>query len=281
MPTFDTPQPISAVVGIVSGDLRITAGERTTTTVDVRPTDAASKDDVKAAELTLVEYDRGELTVKTPKLRSWSPRGGGGSIDVVIELPAGSHLQASAQMGDLACAGPLGDARIKNGLGQVRLDRVETLTVKAGGGDIDVERVAGHAEISAGSGDVRVTELAGSAVIKNSNGDTWVGVAGGELRLKAANGALAVDHAHANVVAKAANGDVRIGDARAGTVVLETQIGDVEIGIPEGTATYLDVSATAGRVHNTLEAADRPGPSTETLEVRARTSLGNVVIRRP
>ena len=49
MPTFDTPQPISAVVGIVSGDLRITAGERTTTTVDVRPTDAASKDDVKAA----------------------------------------------------------------------------------------------------------------------------------------------------------------------------------------------------------------------------------------
>ena len=118
-------------------------------------------------------------------------------------------------------------------------------------------------------------------MIKNSNGDTWVGVAGGELRLKSANGSITVDRAHAGVVAKTANGDVRLGEVVRGAIVLETRVGDLEVGIREGTAAWLDVNATAGRVHNSLSAADAPESSTETVEVRGRTSLGNVVIRRP
>ena len=66
-----------------------------------------------------------------------------------------------------------------------------------------------------------------------------------------------------------------------GSVVLETQIGDLEVGIREGTAAWLDVSARAGKVHNALDAADAPEASAETVEVRARTSVGDVVIRRP
>jgi len=124
-------------------------------------------------------------------------------------------------------------------------------------------------------------QLGDSAVIKNSNGDTWVGVAGGDLRLNAANGDIAVEESRASVVAKSANGDVRLGEVARGTVVLETKLGDLEVGIREGTAAWLDVSATAGKVHNALDAADAPEPSAETVEVRARTSFGDVVIRRP
>jgi DUF4097 and DUF4098 domain-containing protein YvlB len=128
---------------------------------------------------------------------------------------------------------------------------------------------------------VRLGELGGSAVIKNSNGDTWVGVAHGDLRVNAANGRITVDLAHANVVAKSANGDVRLGEIVRSSAVLETHLGDLEVGIREGTAAWLDVSATAGKVHNALDAADAPEPSAETVEVRARTSVGDIVIRRP
>ena len=124
-------------------------------------------------------------------------------------------------------------------------------------------------------------ELDRSAVIKNSNGDTWVGVAGGDVRLNAANGSIAVDLAQASVGAKSANGDVRLGEVVRGSVVLETKIGDLEVGVREGTAAWLDVSSRFGRVHNSLDAADAPEPSAETVEVRARTSVGEVVIRRP
>jgi DUF4097 and DUF4098 domain-containing protein YvlB len=281
MPTFNTPEPISATIDLVMGEVRIRAGDRDATVVDVQPSDPSNQDDLKAAELTRVQCADQQLLIKAPKLRSWSVRSTGGSIDVTIELPAGSSVQGAAQLAGFDCDGRLGDCRLKTGLGQIRIDQVDTLSLRSGAGDISVERATGHAEITTGSGDVRVRELAGSAVIKNSNGDTWVGVAGGDVRLSAANGSIAVDEAHASVGAKSANGDVRLRDAGRGPVVLETQVGDLEVGIREGVAAWLDVRAGAGRVHNALDAADTPEPSAETVEVRARTSFGDVVIRRP
>jgi DUF4097 and DUF4098 domain-containing protein YvlB len=280
MPTFDTPEPISATIDLAVGDVRISAGDRGDTVVEVQPSDAANQDDVKAAELTRVEYANERLLVEAPKLRSWLSRSGG-SIDVTIELPAGSHVHGSLGMGGIHCEGRLGDCRIRTGLGRIRLDRAGTLNLKTGAGDIIVDRATGHAEVTAGSGDVRLGELDHSAVIKNSNGDTWVGVAGGDLRLNAANGDIAVDLAHAGVAAKSANGDVRLGEVVRGSVVLETKIGDLEVAIREGTAAWLDVNARFGQLHNSLDAAEAPDPSAETVEVRARTCVGEIVIRRP
>jgi DUF4097 and DUF4098 domain-containing protein YvlB len=281
MPTFDTPGPITAIVDVVVGAVRIRAADRDTTIVEVRPSDASNEEDVKAAEQTRAEYTNEHLLVRTPKLRSWLPRTRGGSVDVTIELPVGSDLRGTGQMADFDCDGALGDCRLKTGLGQIRVDRADALSLRTGIGDISVDRVTGHAEITTGSGEVRGRELDASAVIKNSNGDTWVGVAGGDLRIKAANGSVAVDLARATVAAKSANGDVRVGEAVRDSVVLETHLGDVEVGISEGTAAWLDVRAAAGKVLNSLESTEAPEDSAQTVQVRARTSAGNVVIRRP
>jgi hypothetical protein len=90
-----------------------------------------------------------------------------------------------------------------------------------------------------------------------------------------------VDKADASLVAKSANGDVRLGEAVRGSVVLETSLGDLEVGIRDGTAAWLDVRASAGKVHNSLDATEAPEESAETVEVRARTAAGNVLVRRP
>jgi putative adhesin len=281
MPTFDTPGPIVATLNVIAGDVRISAGDRTETTVTVQPTDPSNDEDRKAAEQARVELVGDQLLVKAPRLRSWLPRSTGGSIDLAIELPAGSRIHGGAALADFACDGPLGECRIKTSLGQIRVEQAGTVSLKTSVGDITLDRATGHAELTAGSGEIRVGALESTGVIKNSNGDTWVGHAAGDLRVGAANGNIAVDTAEAGVVAKSANGDVRLGEAVRDTVVLETRLGDLEVGIPEGTAAWLDVRAVAGRVHNALEAADAPGPSAETVEVRARTTAGDVVIRRP
>jgi putative adhesin len=281
MPTFKTPGPITATVDVVVGAVRISAADRDATVVEVRPSDPSNAEDVTAAEQTRAEYADEQLLVRTPKLRSWLPRTRGGSVDVTIQLPAGSEVRGSGQLTDFECEGPLGDCRLKTGLGQIRVDQADALSLKTGIGDVSVEHATGHAEVTTGSGDVRARELDASAVIKNSNGDTWVGVAGGDLRIKAANGGIAVDVARATVGARSANGDVRVGEAVRDSVVLETHLGDVEVGIPDGTAAWLDVRAAAGQVLNALQSADAPEPSAETVQVRARTSAGNVVIRRP
>jgi DUF4097 and DUF4098 domain-containing protein YvlB len=281
MPTFDTPAPITATIDLSVGAVQINAGDRDTTIVDVRPSDASIDEDVKIAGLTRVEYENERLLVKAPKLRSWLSRSGGGSIDLTIGLPAGSQVHATAALADVHCDGRLGECRIKTGLGHIRVDEAATLNLRSGAGDISVDRVTGSAEVTTASGEVRLRELETGAVVKNSNGDTWVGVAGGDLRVNAANGRITVDVAQADVVAKSANGDVRLGEVARGSVALETHLGDLEVGIREGTAAWLDVSSTAGRVRNALDAADAPEPSAESVEVRARTSVGDVVIRRP
>jgi hypothetical protein len=281
MPTFDTPNPIAATIGIVAGDVHVSAGDRATTVVTVEPSDASDAEDRRAAEQTRVEYGSERLLVKAPRHRSWRPRRSGGSISVAVELPAGSSVNGEGALADFSCDGPLADCRITTGLGQIRVASAGTVHLKIGKGDVSVDHVAGHAEIGAGSGEVRVRRLDATGVIKNTNGDTWVGAAAGELRLYAANGDIAVDRADAAVTAKSANGDVRVGDVARGSIELQTRLGDLEVGIREGSAAWLDVRSRAGRVRNALEATEAPEPASETVEVRAHTTAGDVLIRRP
>jgi DUF4097 and DUF4098 domain-containing protein YvlB len=280
MPTFDTPDPISAHIDVPVGDVRLTAGERTDTVVSVEPADPANAEDRQVAEQTRVHYANGHLVVKGPKLRSWRLRRSG-SVVVTVELPAGSQLSGAGGVTEFRSDGSLGDCRVRTGAGRVQLDEVRNLSVKSGASNISVERATGQTEISVATGEVRLRELGSAAVIKKSNDDTWIGRADGDLRVTTANGDISVDVANASVSAKTANGSLRVGDAARGSVGLETHLGDIEVGVREGTAAWLDVRSTAGAVHNELDAADAPGASAETLEVRARTHLGHIVIARP
>ncbi|HXP13717.1 MAG TPA: DUF4097 family beta strand repeat-containing protein, partial [Actinomycetes bacterium] len=223
MPTFDTPEPISVTVELGVGDLRIVASDRTDTTVEVRPSDAAKKADVTAAEHTLVEYAGGRLLIKAPRSwRQYTFRGGGESIDVQIELPAGSHLRGETGVAALRCQGALGECRYKTGAGDLQLDQAGAVQLRTGIGDITLEQADGDAEVTTGSGSVRINRIDGPAVVKNSNGDTWIGEITGNLRVNAANGRISVDRACETVAAKSANGDVRLGEVAHGTVLAET-----------------------------------------------------------
>jgi DUF4097 and DUF4098 domain-containing protein YvlB len=280
MPSFDTPRPITATVELPIGDLRIVAAERTDTVVEVRPSDPGSDADVRAADQTRVEYADGRLLVKTPKQRGLGVFGKHGSVDVTLDLPADSRLQAEIAAGGMRAAGVLADCRVKLGAGDVQLDRVGPLVLETGAGRVDVDAVTGRADISTGSGRLQVREIDGPAVVKNSNGDSRLGLVTGDLRVNAANGDIAVDRADSGVVANTANGAITIATATRGTASLKTGFGEIEVGIPAGTAAKLDVSTSFGRICNQLETAGGPQETDETLDLRARSSYGDIVIRR-
>jgi hypothetical protein len=65
-----------------------------------------------------------------------------------------------------------------------------------------------------------------------------------------------------------------------GSVLVGTAMGDLDIGIAEGTAAWLQVNTSFGHVRNLLDSTGRPGESDETVEVRGRTSYGDITIRR-
>jgi DUF4097 and DUF4098 domain-containing protein YvlB len=277
MAVFATPEPISVTIELNLGDTRIIASDRTDTLVEVSPRDDSKAADVRAAEQTRVEYSNGKLLVKTTQ-RSFIGRGS--PVDVTIELPAGSQVQGESGMGEFGGEGHLGECRFKTGMGNIRLDHAGAVHLKTGMGNIAVDHGLGDADVTTGSGDVRVGHIGGAAVIKNSNGDTVVGEVTGDLRVRSANGRISVDRALASVMAKTANGNIRIGEVVNGAIAIETAAGELEVGIRAGTAAWLDVSSRYGRVRNSLEETDGPEQSEAKVEIRARTSYGDIKIHR-
>ncbi|PKV83860.1 DUF4097 family beta strand repeat-containing protein [Streptomyces sp. TLI_146] len=276
MPRFDTPQPISVILEFDIGSARISAGKRTDTVVEVLPRDGAAETDVRTAQQTQVTYSGGKLVVKGPK-RSLFSRSG--SLDISIELPAGSRLQGTAPLGDFVTEGLLGDCALKTSAGDIQVEHAAAAHLKTGHGDIRLGSANGDVDV-AGSGRVEIGEVAGTATVKNVNGETTIGEVTGDVRANASNGRISLGVAHAGVDAKSANGAIRIADVRRGQVVLMTAMGDLEVGIRESTAAWLDVNTRMGIVRNSLSTADGPGAEDHTVEVRARTGLGDIVIRR-
>ncbi|WP_331742545.1 DUF4097 family beta strand repeat-containing protein [Streptomyces sp. NBC_01006] len=277
MPSFDTPEPISATARVEAGSIQFAAGDRTDTVVEVRPRDPKKDLDVRTAEQTEVAYSGGVLTVRTPKSNMF---GRTGVVDVTVDLPTGSRIDMTGSWTQVLGEGRLGEVRVKTSSGDVRLDTTGPLYLKASHGSITVDRVEGTAEITTSSGSLRVGLVDGPAVLKNSHGTTTVGAATGELRVSGANGDIEIRRAEDSVTATTAHGTLRVGEVVRGTVQLETSYGAIEVGVREGTAAWLDVSSTSGQVRNALTPSETPEGTEETVQVRARTRHGNIDVRR-
>jgi hypothetical protein len=282
VPSFETTRPIEAALtlGAVAANITVTADEGERTTVEVRPADPDSARDVRAAEQTQVDYADGVLTVTVPT-RLGTIFGRTGAIEVAVRLPAGSRLRGETGMGELRCEGRLAECRFRSGYGDLRLDQVGgAVNLRSGMGGVDVDHAGGQVEVSTGSGTVHLRRVDGATVVKNSNGDTWIGQAAGPVRVKAANGSVTVERAGTDVTATTARGDIRLGAVGPGSVAAETAAGRLEIGVRAGVPAWLDVKTTAGRVRSELTAATEPDESEQRVEIRARTQVGDITIRR-
>lgn len=280
MPAFDTPEPITADIQIYVGQVRIHAGDRADTVVEVRPTDPSSEASVQAAEQTIVEFSGGRLLVKGPKpkalgyLRTWR-----GSIDVIVDLPAASRIEAEGGA-DFIATGPLGRTVLHSSIGDLRLEEAGPLEARASIGDISVDRVTGPAEVTASTGVIRIGTIDGPGTVKNSTGAITIGEGTGDLQLKTGTGAITIDRVMADLTAKSAHGRIRIGAAVSGTVHLEGGHGKVDVGIAGGTAAWLDLHSKNGVVRNALTPADAPEPAGTVVEVHAHTSWGDIDVHR-
>jgi DUF4097 and DUF4098 domain-containing protein YvlB len=277
MSTFDSPGPVAISLTLLMGNVRIVASDRTDTVVGVRPAGDSAKAR-KAAEQTTVDFRDGRLTVRTPKdLASLFGKPGG--VDVDIEVPTGSSLDGDTGLGDLVVEGRLGACKFKTGLGALHLGDTGRLDLVTGFGEVSVVDVDGDAEVSTGMGSLRLGRIAGTATVKNSNGAIQVAEVARSARLVSSNGEIQVDRVLGALVAKTAWGAIRVREAVRGDIEVQTAFGELEIGIPEGTAAWLELDA-AGGVHNLLGEAAGPAETDEQVKIRARTRFGDIVIRR-
>ncbi|KQC35844.1 DUF4097 family beta strand repeat-containing protein [Frankia sp. ACN1ag] len=282
MPSFATPEPILAVVELGVGSLRIRASDRADTVVEVRPAEPASDADVQAARETAVEYSAGRLTIRAPRRRLRSLFGTGEAVEVTVDLPTGSRLDASAGTG-VQATGRLGDCTVQVARGGVDLDEVADLRLRTANGDVVVGRCRGRADVGTANGAVRIQQLDGPVLVQTASGAITLGEAADDVRLATAAGVISVDRALAGVDARTGSADVRLGEVVRGTVALVTGSGRLDIGVREGTAALLDLRSGDGTVRSEIAAVDRPAPTdetVETVEIRALSGRGNILVHR-
>ena len=159
MQKFATTAPIAAVLDIPAGLVQFIAADRSDTAVEVRPANATSSRDVKAAEQTSVEFADGVLRINGAK--GSKILGSSGSVEITVQLPAGSRVEAKAAAAEFRGVGRLGDIAFEAAQSDIKIDEAANVLVRTQAGDVTVGSVSGSAEISTQKGDITVGVAAG------------------------------------------------------------------------------------------------------------------------
>jgi DUF4097 and DUF4098 domain-containing protein YvlB len=278
MHEFQTPEPISAKLSLLVADVRLDASARDTTTVQLRPSDPDDPRDVEMVKRTQVSFEDGALSIRSPKsLRSFKPRG---SIKVIVQLPTDSSVKVGTATGSFRTTGGLGSCRVDTAAAKIAIERARTAKISKAAGEVTIGEVAEDASIDSAAGAIRIDRIGGNAKIDNANGDARIGSIDGDLKLTGASGDVLVRHSGGSVAASTAFGAVRLLSVAHGRVKVDSARGDIEIGIAEGTAAWLNLNTSFGRARSELDAVERPGEQERTVEVSASTAFGDITVRR-
>jgi hypothetical protein len=178
MQTFATPAPITAVVAIPAGRIQFIAADRDSTIVEIGPVDPAKARDVKLAEQTTARYSDGVLRITAQA--GHRILGSSGAVEVRVQLPARSQVQATAASAQLTTAGPLGDVAFDSKQATVNLDQADAARLVTVDGDITAGRLGGDTQIRTVTGDITVAEATrGTLVLATQTGSITVGAAPG------------------------------------------------------------------------------------------------------
>ena len=179
MQKFDTPAPVTAVLDIPAGRIQFIAADRADTTVEIRPASVSKSRDVKAAERVEVAYADGVLRIEAADTAG-RILGASGSVEVTVQLPAGSRIKATAASADFRDVGRLGDVTVESASGSITLDETAGARLALESGDVKVGRLGGPAQISTRKGDLHIAEAVDGAVtLRTEHGDISVGAARG------------------------------------------------------------------------------------------------------
>ncbi|WP_327364721.1 DUF4097 family beta strand repeat-containing protein [Streptomyces sp. NBC_01296] len=179
MQKFDTPAPISTVLDIPSGHIRFIAADRDNTTVEILPANASKSRDVKAAEEITVTYTDGVLRIEAAPAKN-RILGSSGSVEVTVQLPAGSRVEAKAASAELRGVGRLGDVSFEGAQATVKIDEAASARLTLMSGDVSLGRLGGDAQISTKKGDLQIAEaMRGTVTLRTEAGEITVVAARG------------------------------------------------------------------------------------------------------
>lgn len=258
--SFPVTGPVDLWVRAAAGTVEISTADTDTATVELTAVDGVPPA-VEAVERSTVEASRGggRITVEVPDKRiviGRQPR-----VAIRISVPPGSRVRTKTASADVTCVGTYGEVTAHTASGEVRLGEV-----------------TGPVEVHSASGAIQVTSAA-AVTVHTASGGIRIGRAAGDVGVHSASGDVAVGVAAASVEVRTASGDVTVDEASAGRISLSAASGDLRVGVRPGVTAKLDLVSHSGRVRSELPVDDDAPRDGAPLEIRARTTSGDLLVR--
>ena len=256
MTSYDVHGHLTARVRLGRGRLEVNASDGATAQVAVSALDPDDTDAVRAAEEATTGLTGDQLTVEVHGRNEHRAP----PVLVVLTIPIGTGLKATAGDLDVAADLTLGDVSLRLGNGSAELGDCAAVEVKAGNlslslGDADeITVAAGNAEISAG--DVR------------------------DARLRSGAGSMSLASSTGRVTAKGGQIELTIASTASGEVDFRAASGSATIGVAVGTDVQLDLVSAVGDVTCTLPVESDAPPSGASLSLRLHTGAGDLRVHR-
>ncbi len=262
MTSYDYPLTGSIEVScrLGAGSLTVRADEdRDDARVTVTPRQA----DSDLLSRSTIELRGRQLIVHVPDTQA-SPgtRRSRDSVDVEIDLPAGTELKAVVGSADIDVQGRIGSLDIGSGSARISLDQVDGgLQVRGGSGELRVARITGPATVKGGAGRIRIGRADADLTVVVGSGDLELGAAHGQVTMRSGSGGAVID---------AAERDLN----------LTSGSGAFTVGLLPGQQAELDIKTGSGRVRTEMPLESSSPVASSPILIRARTGSGDVTIRR-
>jgi len=275
MPTFDTPEPITARINSRSGNVTVTAQETSTTTVEI-----SGDPERRPGEQVHVDFHNNILRIEAPRVGGW---GRSSDLNFTVVLPTNSSLQIDATSGEVNCRGSFYEVRINAASGNANVDTATgPARIEAASGNVALDTAHSQVFLSAASGNVRLGDALGDdpVEVNSASGNMEIGTVNGPLSVGGASGDVRVGDARRDVTANSASGNVTLDLVHTGAVTAQSNSGDICVRVAAGIPTWLDLHSLSGDI--STDQADDNGPTEgeDTLELRANTVSGNIRIKR-
>jgi DUF4097 and DUF4098 domain-containing protein YvlB len=274
MPTFDTPEPITARINSRSGNVTVTAQDTSTTTVEV------SGESDRRGEDVLVDFHNNTLRVEAPRVGGW---GHSSDINFTLVVPTHSSLQIDATSGEVNCRGVFDSVRVNAASGNANVDTATgPARIEAASGNVTLDTAHSQVFLAAASGNVRLGDALGehSVEVNSASGNMEIGTVNGPLSVGGASGDIRVGEARRDVTANSASGNIHLDLVHTGSVTAQSNSGDIRVRVVAGTPTWLDLHSLSGDISTDQADDNGPAEGEETLELRANTVSGNIRIKR-
>lgn len=222
---FDRRGTVSLTIG--SGEIVVTAWDRPQVRLHARSERGQVRLDAASTRLTL------DLVRRT-----------GGDTRFEITVPQGVIVNARSTNGDVSISGTRGPVEVSTQSGDLRLQDVGAVDVRAFSGDVDIRGVDGNVEVSALSGDIVLADVRGEVEATAVSGDVELrGIVSRFVRAKSTSGDIDFD------------GTVD----PAGRYELASHSGTVSLLVPRTTSALLTVSTYTGSIDSDFPITLRPG----------------------